>query len=378
MARRQAPALLDEQARFIRFLEKSGRLDRVVEYLPSDEEIVERKARGLGLTAPEQAVLLAYSKMWLSDAFIDSTLPEDPWVATALQRYFPALLRERFGHWIPRHPLAREIIATHVVNSTVNRVGATFVHRLGELSGAAPDRTLRAYLATREVFGLVPTWQAIEALDAQVPEPVQAAMVLTLGELIATATGWFLRSRRLDQPMEPLVALFRPAVEALQPSLEQQDTVGARAAEWIGQGVPELLARRVAAAPGALAALDIAEIAAATGRPLELTAQVHWAVNGRLGLDRLRRLVALLPSETYWQSLARVALADDLADLQRAMTQQALQSEPGSAEAVLAAWESLNQPALERTSRLLAELGETAAGDLAALSVALRELRNLL
>ena len=133
---RLALALLDEQTRFMRFLEKDGRLNRAIEFLPTDEEIAERKARGLGLTTPERAVLLAYSKMWLFDELVASDLPEDPWVATALARYFPALLREKFGAYIPRHPLRREIIATHVLNSMVNRVGTTFVHRLCELTGA--------------------------------------------------------------------------------------------------------------------------------------------------------------------------------------------------------------------------------------------------
>ena len=40
---------------------------------------------GVGLTSPELAVLLAYSKMWLSDELVDSDLPEDPWVAQALR-----------------------------------------------------------------------------------------------------------------------------------------------------------------------------------------------------------------------------------------------------------------------------------------------------
>ncbi len=120
------------------------------------------------------AVLLAYSKMWLSDELMASDLPEDPWIATALERYFPALLREKFGAYIPRHPLKREIIATYVLNSMVNRVGSTFVHRLSEATGAKPAQVVRAYLATREVFGYVPLWQQIEALDNQVSDAVQA------------------------------------------------------------------------------------------------------------------------------------------------------------------------------------------------------------
>jgi glutamate dehydrogenase len=44
---------------------------------------------------------------------------------------------------------------------------------------------------------------------------------------------------------------------------------------------------------------------------------------------------------------------------------------------MLAAWERRNTTALERAQRLLAELADTKALDLAMLSVALRELRNL-
>ena len=154
-----APGLIDEQARFMRFLEKKGRLDRAIEFLPTDDEIAERKARGLGLTTPEQAVLLAYSKMWLFDELVASDLPEDPWVATALNRYFPAALQADFAGYIPRHPLRREIIATHVLNSMVNRVGSTFVHQLAELTGATAPQVVRAYLLSREVFASVPLWQ---------------------------------------------------------------------------------------------------------------------------------------------------------------------------------------------------------------------------
>ena len=142
----------------MRHLEKMGRLDRAIEFLPSDEQIAERKAQGQGLTSPELAVLLAYSKMWLSDELVDSDLPEDPWVASALQRYFPPLLREKFAQTIPRHPLKREIIATHVLNRMVNRVGPTFVHRLTEMTGAKPSQIVRAYLATREVFCFGTLW----------------------------------------------------------------------------------------------------------------------------------------------------------------------------------------------------------------------------
>src|SRR5437868_14426331 len=116
--------------------------------------------------------------MSLKNELIQSELAEDPWIALALERYFTSILKEKFAAYIPRHPLRREIIATHVLNSMVNRVGPTFVHRLGEITGATPPQVVRAYLASREVFGLVPLWQQIEALDTLVPDEVQAEMVI--------------------------------------------------------------------------------------------------------------------------------------------------------------------------------------------------------
>ena len=143
---RIAPMLLDAQARFMQYLEKGNKLNRAIEFLPTDEEIAERRAKGQGLTSPERAVLLAYGKIWLYDELLASSLPDDPWVATALIRYFPSALEGPYASYMARHPLKREIIATHVTNSMVNRVGSTFVHRLGETTGARPHEVVRAYL----------------------------------------------------------------------------------------------------------------------------------------------------------------------------------------------------------------------------------------
>src|SRR3989337_671420 len=101
--------------------ERAGRLNWRLEVLPADEETAERKAARLGLTAPERAVLLAYAKMQTYDELLGSDIPEDPTIATALERYFPRPLRERYARHIQEHPLRREIIATHVTNSMVNR-----------------------------------------------------------------------------------------------------------------------------------------------------------------------------------------------------------------------------------------------------------------
>ncbi len=375
---RLGPRLFDQEARFMRFLEKQGKLNRAIEVLPSDDEIAERKAAGGCLTTPERAVLLAYCKMWLFDEIIESDLPEDDWVGTALARYFPATLRERMAAYIPRHPLRREIVATHVLNSMVNRVGATFTHRITEMTSAKPAQVVRAYLLAREVFGVVGLWQRIEALDNQVSDALQAEMLIHEGWLTSRATTWFLRSRRLAEPMAATIVRFTPAVDALAARLAPAAAQSLRCTGWVSAGVPADLAARVASAEGLLDALDIAEVADASRRPFDDVCEVHAGVGERLGLARLRAQIDALQSDSYWQSRAKTALGDDLAGLQRALAQQVLEEgQTATAPAMIAQWETTQAVPLERARRLLADLAESKQADLAMLSVALRELRNL-
>jgi glutamate dehydrogenase len=375
---RTARKLLEQQQRFIRFLEKEGRLNRALEFLPDDESIAERRSAGLALTGPERAVLLAYSKMWLFDELLSSDLPEDPWIATALVRYFPERLHQEFAGDIARHPLRREIIATVVLNEMVNRVGPSFPHQMTSSTGSAPAQVVRAYLLTREVFALGPTWKAIEALDNVVADEIQAELLMELGRRTVRATTWFLRSRRLGEPMAQTIERFGLATQALLRYLRAApETASWRApiqetqARFVQRRVPEALAFDIAAAATSLAALDLAEVAEASRQPLDTVASTYFAIGDSLGLARLRAQVAGLPSDGYWQALAKAASSDDLASLQRQLTADALQA--GGLEP----WQREQAHPLDRARRMLSELAESKSADLAMLSVALRELRNL-
>ena len=382
---RIAPALLDAQARFMHYLEKAGRLNRAIEFLPSDDEIVARRKQGRGLTSPEAAVLLAYSKLWLSDELVASPLPDDPWVATALARYFPSALRDKYAAYMARHPLKREIIATHVLNSMVNRVGSTFVHRLTETTGARPHEVVRAYLLAREVFGLVPMWKAVEALDNQVDDAVQSAMLVDTSGQLERGTVWFLRSRRLADDMAATIAHFRPLVESLSAQLPKLLAAGERArvdaevARLAAAGVPRELAERVVTFGTLHAALDIAEVAATAKKPVEPVAAVYFAVADRLGLAWLREKIAALPGDAHWDRLARGAMQDDLSGLSRAVTADVVGAGGDAADpaTLVDAWQDRNRRALERAAQLVAELRAAPLQDAAMLSVALRELRSL-
>ncbi|MGH8704640.1 MAG: NAD-glutamate dehydrogenase domain-containing protein, partial [Burkholderiales bacterium] len=258
-----APQLLEQQARFIRALERAGKLNRALEFLPSDEEIAERKAAKTGLTAPERAVLLAYAKITLYDDLLESDIPEEPTIASALERYFPKPLRERYRKYILAHPLKREIVATHVANSMVNRVGSTFVHRMREETGAGAGEVVRAYIVTRDAFGLVPYWEQVEALDNKVADRAQADLVLEARWLVVRATLWFLRNRQHLADIAVAIARFRPGIEAiarLMPeALAEGEQQGHRELEarFAKAGIPPALAAQGARFDPLYAALDV-------------------------------------------------------------------------------------------------------------------------
>ena len=149
---RMSVSRLGAKQHFIKTLEAEGLLDRQLEYLPSDVEFAERKARGTGLTRPELSILLSYSKIVLFQQLLDSDVPEDSYLSKELRRYFPEPLQEKYAEHMERHRLKREIIATAVTNSMVNRMGATFVLRMGEDTGKTPAQVARAFNIAREVL----------------------------------------------------------------------------------------------------------------------------------------------------------------------------------------------------------------------------------
>ena len=396
IARRDTAALLEPETRLMRWLERAGRLNRTIEFLPSDDEIAERKAAKTGLSSPERAVLLAYGKMWLFDELLESDVPEDPLAAGMLPDYFPQPLQRRYREPMQRHPLKREILATHLTNALVNRVGCAFVHRLTEETGARPSEIVRACIVARDVFGLDARWLALDALDNRVADDVQAAMFVDVGRLLERASLWFLRHARagagLAQPSTDAAALIarcRDAAARLAPQLaallpqSDVDALSARQRELVEAGVDAELALQVASGEISVAVLDIAEVAANCARSLELVAGVYFALDTLLNFGWIAARASALPADTHWDMLARAAALEDLARLRRALTTSVLQlPQPPAAEweqpaALVHAWRATRAEPLERHARLLAEQRAAAGASLSMLAVLMRQLAVL-
>jgi glutamate dehydrogenase len=389
-ARKQNANMLHVHARYLRKLERDGRLNRRLEFLPDDKAIAERRqagaaGEGLGLFGPEFAVLLAYAKLTLDGELVRSDLPDDPYLASWLVDYFPSPLRERFRPYMDRHPLRREIITTCVVNDLINNSGTTFMYRLNEESGASPTDIARAYLVAREVFDMPRFWRSVEGLSQRIDVSTQISLLLDARKLTERGTRWLLRNRRPPFDIQQTIDFFAEGVATLTPILPKLlvgrdlTAVEERRDGFVESGVPSELAERVAMMVPAFSVFDLVEIAHATGRPVQETAEVYFDLAERLQLARLRERILALRRPDRWTSMARSALRDDLYAAHAALTRDVLvTSEPGSdPDERLAAWAEKNTAAEQRARQTLTEIWESDSFDLATLSVALGAIRAL-
>ncbi|MBI3101802.1 MAG: NAD-glutamate dehydrogenase [Burkholderiales bacterium] len=370
--------VLDGQQRLMHWLEGGKRLNRAIEFLPTDLEIAQRRARKQGFTAPENAVLLAYAKMAVFDELVASNLPDDPFYGRALQAYFPQALRERFAQAMHAHPLKREIIATFITNTVINRTGATFVNFLAAESGAATADVIRTFTLAREIFDLEPLWDQIDALDYQVGSTLQLDLLHKLIAIAQRASRWILRLHTSDHTdMPTLIQRYQGPARELRTHLADWLPPGAlqgwqQATATLAQaGVQEALAHNLTALDHSFPALDLVDLAQSTQASLEQAARAYFGVEASLDLAQWRAQINRLPTDTLWQTQARASARDDVYSIAGHITQGLLQRHED-----LGAWQERNARAIERLQRLLATI-HTQAPDLAPVSVALRELRHL-
>jgi glutamate dehydrogenase len=379
--------MADVSRRYIDHLEQLGRLDREMEALPSDEELMERRDRDGGLTRPEFAVLLAYTKTLVYDALLDSDLPEDPWCARELEDYMPTALRERFGDRLHEHRLRREIIATQVANGLVNDAGTTFLYRIGEETGADAWDIARAHLVSREVFDLPGIRNEVRELDAEVVAERLTAIVLEARKLVERGTRWLLRKCRRPLDIGETIEAFGPATAEVGAMLAEhlrgadREAAAATSRDLQDQGVPTALAERLAHLPWLICALDVVTVANddEVDEPIDAVTEMYFALSERLHLDWLREQIAALPRNTRWETLARDALREDFFTQHSALTGEVLRTtDPNtSADDRVERWVERNAAQVARCEQILTETDTTGSPDLAMLSVGVRELRNL-
>ncbi|WP_288374848.1 NAD-glutamate dehydrogenase [uncultured Pseudomonas sp.] len=385
LAARRARERIAEYKRLMADLESRGKLDRAIEFLPTEEQLAERLAAGQGLTRAELSVLISYSKIDLKEQLLKSLVPDDDYLTRDMETAFPPSLVSKFAEAMRRHRLKREIVSNQIANDLVNNMGITFVQRLKESTGMSPANVAGAYVIVRDIFHLPHWFRQIEALDYQVPAEIQLTLMDELMRLGRRATRWFLRSRRNEQDAGRDTAHFGPKIAQLGLKLDEllegptRERWQVRYQGFVEAGVPELLARMVAGTTHLYTLLPIIEASDVTGHDPAQVAKAFFAVGSALDLTWYLQEISNLPVENNWQALAREAFRDDIDLQQRAITISVLQmaDAPDDMDARVALWAEQHRVMVERWRAMLDDLRNATGTDYAMYAVANRELVDL-
>ncbi|WP_158639315.1 NAD-glutamate dehydrogenase [Elioraea rosea] len=270
-------------------LETEGFLDRAVSGLP-DRTVLAHRGR-TGLVRPEVVVLLSHAKLWLTDALLDSSLPDDPAFERDLLAYFPDAIDTRFRAAVLAHPLRRELLAMLLANDLLDRMGLAAFGRIAE--GVPAATAARAALVAREVLGLAELWAT-----RQPPSPGaenRYATELAWRRTQEAAAAWFLRSGAMAREGSVTDAVARSAGPAGSLRLAWPDAPGDALLE---------------------AALAMGESGAAPEAVVEA-----WAEAGRgFGLDALRSAAAAVAAADPASARALALLSADMGAMQRRLT----------------------------------------------------------
>jgi glutamate dehydrogenase len=312
-------------------------------------------------------------------------VPDDPFLMGDLEEYFPTALQKKYAKDIADHRLRREIIATMVTNSMVNRVGETFVTRFMERTGMSPADIVRAFTITKHVFMLDELWYAIEELDNKVPSSAQSAMLQEINHLVDWATLWFLRNgdrpldigKHVEMYQDGVCTLLNNMSKAL-PSHYMADLKD-RSKPNISIGVPEKLALQVGGLVNLFTACDIVRLASRRKLAVSTVAQLYYYVSSKFMLGRLRAAASKLDAQTHWQKLAAEALIEEIYGHQLALSRHVLDFAKNitAPEKAVEAWAKQHHESVEQTRQLLNELRSAAVTDISMVAVASRQLRAL-
>jgi glutamate dehydrogenase len=381
LAERRGLEDLGFHQRLMQTLETRGQLDRAVEFLPDDLEIGERRRRAHPLTRPELAVLLAYAKLSLHADLLDSSVPDDPYLGRELGRYFPKILGERFADALENHRLRRDIIATQLSNSMINRGGPSLVARIADQTGATAAKIAAAFAAVRDSYGMTALNGEIDALDAKIAGKVQLDLYAAVEDLLLDRLVWFLRNVDLTRGLAGIVEHYRDGIAAVAAALdgavspEAAAARSARTAELQLARVPPDLASRIAELAVLSAAPDIVFVAGRAGKPIAEVTATYFAAESFFKLDRIALAARSVPVSDYFDRLALDRALDSIGDAERRIAADMLADGASGARAV-EAWVAPRRAEVNRIRTAVHEIAGSGL-TLSKLSVAASLLSDL-
>ena len=323
-------AVVDGYASLITSLDAEGALSRELEQLPSDAELARRKAAGMGLTAPELAVVIANVKNRFKRTLAVLPLTETAWGESVLKPYFPAQLvatRSALAH-----PLANTILATVLANEAVNRCGPLMLRDLAVEHGVAETEVVKAWGQAWSALHLAPVFNALDADALRVPREVSITVDARTRVLFKAVIEGVL-SVSADQQrgaggMEELARLFAQPemLKQLMPTSSEADRHAALPASFAQ-------AWRAVDAIEAVATFLFAAVSVQrpAGMSLGSFLQVGMALRGQAGIDTLERGLKLAPASKSQEQLRNYA-TQALRRTQQRLLMQVLARSHGGAD----------------------------------------------
>lgn len=375
--------------RYISDQERDGKINRQLEFLPDNQTLLERKGIGKGLTRPETAVLLAYSKILLKEEILKSDLVEDPYLAKYMETAFPKRLVEKFSQQMYQHRLRREIIATQLSNALVNEMGITFIYQMQDETGASAAFIVQAYAIMRQIFEMPKLLIAIDSLDESLPaslalETMELEMMLEVMRLVRRAVRWLLRNMRPPYRVEETIQNFSGKVAALYQKLPdlllgtEKENYEMKNQTLVNAKVPMEIANKIAGARYIYSALNIIQVATENNVDVDEVATIYFIMADRLELVWFREKINAYPVDNHWSALARSTFKDELDAQQRALVNSVLKHKKDSDVLKnINIWFKDHQTLLQRWQAVVTQLRGSAVIDPSMLTVAIRELSQL-
>jgi len=310
---------LPSYLRVIEILESTGRLDRAVEGLGANDELLRRVSAGAGLTRPELAVLLATAKLALQDAISDGGLGAADELSTDLMAAFPEAMQARFAAAIAAHRLRGEIVATKLANRIVNRLGVLHPFELAEEEGAAMRDIAAMFVAAERLFALPALWQAIETADiaegARIAllDEVEVATRSQIADLLRVARPGMLPGEVIERLTPGIAHLDRTAKDLLQEEARSQSSRIAQTLE--AAGAPAPLVARIVKLFELDGAVGLADLSERSGIDVTRLTTAFTHLGQTLGLDWAQAIAARITSGDPWERLLIAGLARDFQQL---------------------------------------------------------------
>ncbi len=374
-----------EYRRFMNALQNDGRLDRKLEFLPSDEQLLERQTHGKSLTRPELAILISYAKAVLKEDLTTANIVDDDYLAKFIETAFPHKIAQLFPLALRNHRLRREIVATQIANDMVNTMGISFAQRLIESTGASAGDVAKAYVIARDIYAMPEFLATLDSADTAIPAERQLQLINLMMRKIRRAARWFLRNRRSYLNPASEVELFAAGIQTINAQLPEL-LVGDALIEWQDSvqklralGLSDSLVSCVARPADLYSGLSVVEAARIANQDIDQLANIYFALGNYLSLPWFSTQISNLPVDNFWQAMAREAYLGHLESQLRSLSVSVIRfmDESLSLDELIQRWSSQHQLLIARWKSMVNELQAVNGTDFAMVAVALRDLLDL-